>query len=482
MAAHGCRRVAAASFALAVLHCAGCALELFDGKGKGKPGPGGTARHATAATANDAQMTHPALPQGTVSAVPHGKRGKTAPLGSASALPNEQVAEVIEGLQALERLDPQARATVQASLDRTHPTNWPYVFRFHRAALSGKAPAPALAGGPAPPAPPWGFPASEAARPPGRFSASHRPGGDLEPRHRGANRLLASSQIAKDSAAAATWPPDSESQATAFAPMDDSPSSVPSRPRWWSAGFQAERSERASRETEDAEPRGQWERHLHRAIESLEAQTQEHDDKSGHALLRVLYAVAGRREDALRPIPAASEAEREFWVNEMRGLSECLDQTSAGSPDRRAAEAARWLRDAAGRLAELGTLEVQNLAFCTAVHSFGSLDRFAKYEFQPGEAVLLYAEIENFASEETKTGYRTALKGRYDLLEGPRRVHEEALPAAEETCERLRRDFFVSYRLHLPSHLKAGQYTLQLTIDDTLGRKTATRSIGLRIK
>ena len=62
------------------------------------------------------------------------------------------------------------------------------------------------------------------------------------------------------------------------------------------------------------------------------------------------------------------------------------------------------------------------------------------------------------------------------------REDQEDLPAAEETCDRQRRDFFVSYRLHLPSNLKPGEYTLQLTIDDTLGRKTATRSIGLRIK
>ncbi len=131
---------------------------------------------------------------------------------------------------------------------------------------------------------------------------------------------------------------------------------------------------------------------------------------------------------------------------------------------------------------ELGALEVRNLAFCTEVHSFGALVRFPKYEFQPGEMVLLYAEIENFTSQATKAGYRTALKARYDLLEGPQRVHEEELPAADETCERQRRDFFVSYRIRVPTGLKPGEHTLQLTIEDTLGRKTATRSIGLRIK
>ena len=36
--------------------------------------------------------------------------------------------------------------------------------------------------------------------------------------------------------------------------------------------------------------------------------------------------------------------------------------------------------------------------------------------------------------------------------------------------------------LRIPAELKPGEYTLQLTIDDELGRKTATRSIGFRIK
>jgi hypothetical protein len=253
-----------------------------------------------------------------------------------------------------------------------------------------------------------------------------------------------------------------------------------SPPHWWPAGYH--RSSQSSAGHEDHAPRERWQRYLHEAIESLEAQVEEHDDKHTHTLLRVLYAVAGRRDDALRPIPNVSEAEREFWINQMRGLAECLDERPRGSPDRRAAEAAAWLREAAGRLGELGSLEVRNLAFCTAVHSFGSVARFAKYEFQPGEAVLLYAEIENFTSQPAKAGYRTALKARYDLLEGPQRVHQEELPEADETCERQRRDFFVSYHVRLPTTLRPGEYTLQLTIEDTLGRKTATRSIGLRIK
>src|SRR5262249_364154 len=51
---------------------------------------------------------------------------------------------------------------------RTQPANWPYVFRFYRAALSGQAAAVPMRPGepPQPLAAPWGFPPSLAAGPP----------------------------------------------------------------------------------------------------------------------------------------------------------------------------------------------------------------------------------------------------------------------------------------------------------------------------
>jgi hypothetical protein len=250
---------------------------------------------------------------------------------------------------------------------------------------------------------------------------------------------------------------------------------------WWPASAQRTDASQPALDNDAPSPLGGWEGHLDQTIQTLEAQARDSDDPYNHALLRVLYAVAGRREDALRPIPAATEAQREFWTNEMRGLTECLDTRQAGSPDRRAAEAVRWFRDAATRLSDMAALDVRNLAFCTEIQGFGSVVRFGKNEFQAGEAVLLYAEIENFTTESTKSGYHTSFKARCDVLDGPGRVHQQELPSNDETCERQRRDFFVGYELRLPA-LKPGEYTLQLTIDDMLGHKTATRSITFRIR
>ena len=164
--------------------------------------------------------------------------------------------------------------------------------------------------------------------------------------------------------------------------------------------------------------------------------------------------MAGRREDALRPIPSATDAPREFWTNEMHGLTECLDTRQAGSPDRRAAEAARWFRDAASRLADMAALDVRNLAFCTAIQSFGSVERFAKNEFQPGEEVLLYAEIENFATDSTKAGHRTAFKA----LECPRNgevIHSRARLVSTKEVGIATTEFEIDLIFHLAALLSS---------------------------
>jgi hypothetical protein len=405
-------------------------------------------------------------------------------------MPADQMAEVMNGLQALDRLDPHTRSAIQAGLDRTHPANWHYVFRFHRAALAGvqsSGTAPGAAPGSAPGL--WGFPRRDVAGPfdrksPGATASRLRSSGS-PPSSTLADRLPlgeeAKSAVAFSRANPNRQPRETDHPGALLGPEDQQKTPSDTK-HWWPVGFEGVQTHQAVDGEREPAVAQSWRGHLQRAIERLEEETQDSDDKYGHALLRVLYAVAEQRDAALRPIPGVSETEREFWINEMRGLCQYLDSRQTGSPDRRAAEAARWFRDAAERLAELGVLEVSNLAFCTAVHSYGSVERFAKYEFQPGEEVLLYAEIENFKSEASKEGHRTSLKAHYDVLDGPRRVHQQDLPAAEEACERQRRDFFVSYRLRLPAELKPGEYTLQLTIDDALGQKTATRSIGFRIR
>jgi hypothetical protein len=229
-----------------------------------------------------------------------------------------------------------------------------------------------------------------------------------------------------------------------------------------------------------------WRSQLASAIQALEARTAGGGNTplspTDQATLRMLYLAAGRRDDALKPITGAADATQEFWSEELFGLSTALDEQRMPDAQRRDAEAVQHLRTAASWLGQSSTLVTRNLAFCTEVQSFGIYKPFPKYEFKPGEEVVLYAEVENFSSENNDKGYHTALKASYQIVDGRgARVAQQDYETTEEWCKNPRSDFFVRYFLYMPKRIYDGNYTLQLTVEDTLGNKAAQSSIPFTI-
>ena len=137
---------------------------------------------------------------------------------------------------------------------------------------------------------------------------------------------------------------------------------------------------------------------------------------------------------------------------------------------------------ATARLSEASTLTVKNLAFCTEVSSYGVYQKFKADEFKANQPLLLYAEVENYKSDETAKGFHTALRSSYQILDAQgRRVAENDLALTEEYCQNLRRDYFLRYFLSVPERIYAGKYTLQLTIVDTLSQKIGQSSIEFTV-
>ena len=230
-----------------------------------------------------------------------------------------------------------------------------------------------------------------------------------------------------------------------------------------------------------------WKGHVGQAIQSLENDFANNpadaNDPARQAMLRMLYLTAGRRDEALKPITGLPAVQQDFWSKELYGLNAYLDTTRTSDIGRRAAEASVHLREASGRLGEMAPLQVRNLTFCTEVQSYGVYKKFDKYEFKPGQELLLYAEVENFISESTARGYHTALKASYQILDSRgNRVAEQEFPPTEETCQNPRRDFFVRYFVWMPKQIYNGQYTLQLSVEDTTGRKIGQGSIDFNVK
>jgi hypothetical protein len=230
-----------------------------------------------------------------------------------------------------------------------------------------------------------------------------------------------------------------------------------------------------------------WHGSLAQTIKALEAEVPEQpktaDDFSKQARLRILYALAGRREDAAKPIPSAPPAMQDFWAKELYGLSVLLDTERQPDAMSRAAEARQHLGEAYARLGQAAPLLVRSLSFCTEVQSYGCCTPFKNYEFLPGQEVLLYAEIENFGVESTAKGYHTALRSSYQILDkGGQRIADHAISTTEEHCQNPRRDFFIGYQLRMPPRINPGKYTLQLMIEDLKSQKVGQASVELTIK
>ncbi len=201
------------------------------------------------------------------------------------------------------------------------------------------------------------------------------------------------------------------------------------------------------------------------------------------ARLRMLYAAAGRSEDAARPIPAAPPSSQQFLSKEFEGLTTWFDAERVPDAAARAAEVKPMLAQALSSLAEAAPLLVRNVAFCTEVQSYGCVKRFEKYEFQANQEVLLYAEVENFASEPIANGYHTSLKSSYRILdEHGECVGERTFAPTEENCQNLRRDYFIGYHLRLPKLISAGKYSLRLSIEDLNCHKVGQASLDFKIK
>jgi hypothetical protein len=229
-----------------------------------------------------------------------------------------------------------------------------------------------------------------------------------------------------------------------------------------------------------------WQNHLSAAIRSIEmeskAGSKSESDIALQARLRMLYLLAGRRDDAMRPLPTAPQAAQDYWSSQIYGLSTWMDTEKTPDSSRRAAETKRILGEALAQLGETAPLAVHNLTFCREVSHFGSFEALKSTEFAPGQKVLLYAEIDNLHIESSAKGYHWAVKINGQIFDNHgNRMADYGASTAEETYQTPRHDFFVSKLYYLP-RLVPNRYTLQLTVEDTLGRKVGQSSIDFTVK
>ena len=231
---------------------------------------------------------------------------------------------------------------------------------------------------------------------------------------------------------------------------------------------------------------GNWHEHLTAAIRSIEQQSKagstSESDIALQARLRMLYLLAGRRDDAMRPLPAAPQASQDYWSSQIYGLSTWMDAGKTPDTGRRAAETKRILSEALAQLGETAPLAVRNLTFCTEVYRFGAFEAQKSTDFIPGQKVLLYAELDNLHIESSAKGYHWAVKVNGQIFDNRgNRMEDYGSTTFDEYFQTPRHDFFFSKLYFLP-RLVPGRYTLQVTTEDTLGHKVGQSSIDFMVK
>ena len=200
--------------------------------------------------------------------------------------------------------------------------------------------------------------------------------------------------------------------------------------------------------------------------------------------LRLLYLVAQRPEQALTAISGLEAAEQEYWQQLCWAASNSLDAEQFPLLRDRATQSIAPLNTALRRLREQADLSIKNTAFCEQISYFGNYQKFARDEFTPGQEVLLYAEIENFNTEQTTDGeHRTLLRSVIDIIgaNGQTRWHK-TFAATEDRCRNPRRDYFHNYQFAIPDRLPLGPHTLKLTVVDDLSGKQASYSLRFLVK
>ena len=198
--------------------------------------------------------------------------------------------------------------------------------------------------------------------------------------------------------------------------------------------------------------------------------------------IRLLNVVLDDLEGAMTPIEFLAPDERDYFVHQFQALNAILDPQGNPVINRRWTIALQSQRKATTHAAALSNLEVQNVAFCTEVDSFGIISKFPQYHFSPNQELLLYCELDNFVAEKLKNEYETKLQGSYEIVDSNgRRVADQMLPPDTHVCNNQRRDYFIAYRMYMPQDIAPGRYSLKLTIEDMKGHKFGQSSVDFQI-
>lgn len=125
--------------------------------------------------------------------------------------------------------------------------------------------------------------------------------------------------------------------------------------------------------------------------------------------------------------------------------------------------------------------DVDHVALCTQVFGFGEFEPAAN-KATPGTQLLIYAEVRNFASHKSSTGYETTLSSTLTIeaVAGNLTIPLEFGDIIDR-CQTQRTDFFCHYTFTVPDSVPPGEYVLRLKVRDVNNGSISERVLPLTV-
>ena len=139
--------------------------------------------------------------------------------------------------------------------------------------------------------------------------------------------------------------------------------------------------------------------------------------------------------------------------------------------------------EAIANLESLSPLAIVDLKLCRKVQGFGHREPLEPTTIKASQPLLVYCEISGLRYEPMSEGFQSRLTSRAEIMRtgGNDPVWAQELGLAEDVCRIPRRDYFINYRIPLPSTLSPGEYQLRVTQSDVVSGRDATATVAFRV-
>jgi hypothetical protein len=198
---------------------------------------------------------------------------------------------------------------------------------------------------------------------------------------------------------------------------------------------------------------------------------------------QLLQFVKDRPTPQLEVMSKLSMEDRELITAVMDGLTNFRNAIRADN-NMLVSKKVKPLLELAGRVRAQADLTIPTLALCTKVEGFGVYEPVepARFMAMKGHEVIVYCEVENFASQlnerklwETRLAQEVVLYTETGLP-----VWQDKTETVADQARRRRNDFFVVKKTVLPGNISIGRYLLKVTIVDQQANRVAEATLPVQ--